>query len=180
MRRAGNRGLHDSLRNRLAVGTDHHRHLYLLGVGAGVGRFQIDDVAEEDFSAVEFVAPDDDGLEGKRAFAETCDHRLAAGLNAFGDGDFALAGEQFHRTHLAQIHAHGVVGALGGVLARGLGRELGLDLDQLAFALLLVVGLLARALIFGLGFFGLDHVDAHLAELRQDVLDLLSFDLLRG
>jgi hypothetical protein len=61
---------------------------------------------------------------------------------------------------------HGVVDALGGVLGPGLGRKLVLDLDQLAFALLLVVRLLARALIFGLGFLGLDHVDAHLAKLR--------------
>jgi hypothetical protein len=107
------------------------------------------------------------------------DHRLAAGLNAFGDGDFTFAREQLDRAHFAEIHAHGVVGALGGVLGPGLGRELGLDLDQIAFALLLVVGLLARALIFGLGFLGL-YVDAHLAELRQDVLDLLGLDLLRG
>ena len=179
MRRAGN-GRADSLRNRLAVGTDHHRHLHLLGVGAGIGGFKIDDVAEEDFSVVEFVAPDDDGLEGERAFAQPSDHRLAAGLNAFGDGEFTLARKEIHRAHFAEIHAHGVAGALGGVLGPGLGRELGLDLDQLAFALLLVVGLLARALIFGLGFLGLDHVDAHLAELRQDVLDLLGLDLLRG
>jgi hypothetical protein len=67
MRRAGNRD--DGDRNRLAVGADDHRHLHLLGVGAGVGRFEIDDVAEENFSVVEFVAPDDDGLEGERAFA---------------------------------------------------------------------------------------------------------------
>ena len=178
MRRARN-GRTDRGHDGLAVGADHRR-LHLLGVGAGVGRFQIDDVAEENFSVVEFVAPDDDGLEGERAFAQPSDHRLAAGLNAFGDGDFALAREQLDRAHLAQIHAHGVVGALGGVLGPGLGRELGLDLDQLAFALLLVVGLLARTLIFRLGFLGLDHVDAHLAELRQDVLDLLRFDLLRG
>ena len=42
----------------------------LLGVGTGIGRFEIDDVAQEDFSFVEFVAPDDDRLEGKRALAQ--------------------------------------------------------------------------------------------------------------
>ena len=40
---------------------------------------------------VELVAPDDDGLEGQRAFAQARDHRLAAGLDALGDGDFAFA-----------------------------------------------------------------------------------------
>ncbi len=90
MRRAGN-GRADRLRNRFAIGADDHRHLHLLGVGAGVGRFKVDDVAEEDFSLVQLIAPDDDGLEGERAFAKPCDHRFAAGLDALGDGDFAFA-----------------------------------------------------------------------------------------
>ena len=56
-----------------------------------------------------------------------------------------------------------------------------LDLDQLAvLALGFLLGRLARDLILGLGFLGLDHVDAHLAEHRQDILDLLGLDLLRG
>ena len=66
-------------------------------------------------AVVEFVAPDDDGLEGQRAFAQAGDHRLAAGLDALGDGDFALARQQLHRAHLAQVHAHRIVGALGGL-----------------------------------------------------------------
>ncbi len=93
----------------------HARHRgHVLGVGAGVGRFEIDDVAQEDLGVVEFVAPDDDGLKRQRAFAKPCDHRFAAGLDAFGNGDFALAREQLHRAHLAQVHSDGVVGALGG------------------------------------------------------------------
>jgi hypothetical protein len=53
-----------------------------------------------------------DGLERQQALAQAGDHRLAAGLDALGDGDLALAGEQLDQTHLAQIHAHGIVGAL--------------------------------------------------------------------
>ena len=34
-------------------------------------------------------------------------------LDALGDDDFALAGEQFHRAHLAHVHAHRVGGAAG-------------------------------------------------------------------
>ena len=85
----------------------------LLAVGAGVGRLEIDDVAQQDLGVVEFVAPDDDRLEGERAFAQARDHRLAAGLDPLGDGDFALARQELDRAHLAQIHAHRIVGALG-------------------------------------------------------------------
>ena len=151
----------------------------MLGVGARIGRFQIDDVAEEDFSFVELVAPDDDGLEGQRALAQAGDHRLAAGLDALGDGDFALARQQLHRAHFAQIHAHRIVGALGRLLGLGLGRRLRRDLDQFAALALLLFGLLAGFLfVVGLGFLGLDDVDAHLAHHRQHVLDLLGGDLL--
>ena len=50
-------------------------------------------------------------LEGQRAFAHAADHHVAAGLDALGDGDLALAGQQLDRAHLAQIHAHRIVGA---------------------------------------------------------------------
>ena len=93
-----------------------------LGVGPGVGGVEIDDVAQQDFAGVELVAPDDDGLERQRAFAEAPDHDLAAGFDALGDGDFALAREQLHRAHLAQIHAHRIVGAVGGS-ALGVGDD---------------------------------------------------------
>ena len=153
---------------------------HLLGVGAGIGRFEVDDVAQEDLALVELVAPDDDRLEGERAFAQAGDHRLAAGLDALGDRDLALAGEQFHRAHLAQIHPHRIVGALGRLLRLGFRRRLGRDLDELAGLGLLLLGLLAGlAFLVGLGFLGLDHVDAHLAHHRQNVLDLLGGHLLR-
>ena len=168
----------DRLRDRLAVGADRRRHG--LGVGTGIGRFEVDDVAQEDFALVELVAPDDDGLEGERALAQARDHRLAAGLDALGDGDLALAREQLHRAHFAQIHAHGIVGALGRLLGLGLGRDLLLDFDQLAaFALGFLVGLFALLLAFLARLLGLDHVDAHLAEHGEHVLDLLGIDLFR-
>ena len=54
---------------------------------------------------------------------------------------------QLHRAHFAQIHAHRIIRALGRLLGLGLGRDLLLDLDQLAaLALGLFVGLLARLL----------------------------------
>ena len=158
---------------RLAVGADGRRQQrvhVVLGVGAGIGRFEIDDVAKEDLSLVEFVAPDDDGLEGQRAFAQARDHRLAAGLDALGDGDFALARQQFDRAHLAQIHADGIVGALAGLGLLDFGDGLLRDLDQ--FVVGLVLGLFL-VLFLAVGVLGLGDVDAHVGEHRHDVLDLL-------
>src|SRR5262245_50966727 len=137
MRRARNRRA-DGGYDRLAVGADLRR-LHLLRVGAGIGRLEIDDVAEEDFSFVELVAPDDDGLEGKRAFAQARDHRLAAGLDALGNRDFALARQQLDRAHLAQIHTHGIVGALGGLFLLGGRQRLRLGLDDFRAGVVIVV-----------------------------------------
>ncbi len=96
-----------------------------LAFGAdGVHRFQIDDVAQQDLALVQLVAPHGERFEGQRAFAQRADHQLAAGLDALGDGDFAFAGEELDAAHLAQIHAHRIVGA---VVLLGGGAGLGDD-----------------------------------------------------
>ncbi len=77
-------------RDRLPIGANHGRG-HRFGVGTGIGRFEIDDVAQEDLSLVELVAPNDDGLERERALAQASDHRFAAGLDALGDRNLALA-----------------------------------------------------------------------------------------
>ena len=120
------RGRHRAGDARLAgnagrVGVRHALH----GIGARVGRLQVDDVAQEHLSFVQLIAPDDDRLEGERAFAQPRDHRLAAGLDALGDRDLALAREELDRAHLAQVHAHGIVGALARLGFLGLGNGLG-------------------------------------------------------
>ena len=153
---------------------DRHHRRGLLGVGAGIGRLEIDDVAQQDFRRRELVAPDDDGLEGQRALAQPLDHRLAAGLDTLGDGDLALAAQQLHRAHLAQIHAHRIVGAVA-ALAR-----IRLAGDGSAGAL----GQFRRFFLGGLrlGLFDLvlvDDVDAHVREHRHDVLDLVGRHFLR-
>src|SRR5215471_16950588 len=169
-----------------AAGGAHHRRRHGRGVGPGIGRFEVDDVAQEHLSLVELVAPNDDGLEGEWALAQAGDHRFAAGFDALGDGDLALARQKLRRAHFAQIHAHRIVRALGRLLGLGFSRDLLLDLYQFAaLAPGLFVGLLARLLsLFALSLFarllGLDDVDAHLAENREHILDLLGIDLLRG
>src|ERR1700730_914054 len=105
-----------------AVGPNHRRR-HDLDVRAGIGCIEVDDVAQEDLALIELVPPDNDGLESERAFAKPPDHGLAAGLDTLGDGDLALARKQFHRAHFTEINAHGVVGALGGILGRGFDRN---------------------------------------------------------
>jgi hypothetical protein len=104
----------------------------------------------------------------------------AAGLDALGDRDLAFAGQQVHRAHLAQIHAHRIVGTVRGLLGLGLGRQFRLGRDQLVLALRLLVGLLRRAVLFRFGVLVLDDVDAHLVEHREQILDLLGIGLVGG
>src|SRR5690606_25274297 len=98
---------------RLGVFLDTLDDRRLLGLGAGIGGFEVNDLAQENLALVELIAPDDDGLEGQRALAETRDHRLAAGLDALRNRDFALARQQLDRAHLAQVHADRIVGTVG-------------------------------------------------------------------
>ena len=173
MRRLGLRRLGRRRSDRLCRLDRHHRRR-LLGVGTGIGRFEIDDVAQQNFGCGELVAPDDDGLEGQRALAEALDHRLAAGLDALGDGDFALA-ESSSTEPISRRYMR------TGSSVRSLPSRV---LDLLATAVPVFsassVDLLFRGV--GLGLFDLvlvDDVDAHVREHRHDVLDLLGGDFLR-
>jgi hypothetical protein len=61
-----------------------------------VGRVEVDDVAKVDFAPLELVPPDGDGLESEWALAESREHHLAAGFDAFGNGHLARARKQVH------------------------------------------------------------------------------------
>ena len=151
----------------------------LLCLRAFIGRFEIDDIAEQNLAFVQLVAPDDDGLEGEGTFAQAGDHRFAAGLDALGDGDFALARQKLHRAHLAQVHAHWIVGALGRLGTGGGRRDGGLRGNRPAAALILVGLVGASGLLGFLAFFRVDDVDAHVGQHRHRVFDLLGGHLLR-
>ena len=104
-------------------------------------------------------------LEGERAFAQAGDHHLAAGLDALGDGDFALARQQLDRAHLAQIHAHRIVGAVGGFGVR-VATAFGGRPRRARRLRLVFLGRRSSASASS-GLFALDDVDAHLVEHRM-------------
>src|SRR5215471_724488 len=70
---------------------------------AGIACLEIYDVTQEDPAVAEFVTPDYDTLERKRALAQAGDDRPTTGLDALGDRDLALPREQIDRADLAQI-----------------------------------------------------------------------------
>ena len=135
------------------------------------GGFEVDDVAQQDLLVQKLLAPHGDGLEGQRAFAQARDHRVAAGLDPLGDGDLALAGQQFDRTHFAQVHAHRVVGAIQLFGFRGRNRHLARGRSDHGDGPAL--RLLGRIVV-------LDHVDAHFRQHRHHILDLFGRGVFGG
>ncbi len=91
-------------------------------------------------------------------------------LDALGDFDLALTGQQFDGAHLAHVHAHGI----------GRAPEFGIDARQRS------LGFLGNVFIIGYGRigeqyrFGIRRLfvyrDAHIVDHVDDVLDLLRID----
>ena len=116
---------------------------------------RIDELLDDPRVAARVLEQLQDLLEDHGVVGEgLVDLRLAL-LDALGDLDLALAVEQLDRAHLAQVHAHRVVGLLDG-LARFLGR-------------LALAGRAAPRRPIGVG----DDLDAELSELLVDELEIL-------
>ena len=115
-----------------------------------------DDFLDVADAALEVFAEADDLTDNDGRTRDGLHHAELAALDALGDFDFALAGEQGHGAHLAQVHADGVVG-----LFERAGREVEFD----------VVGVFA-GLVVGVAVFG---VAGAAAALGQDV-DALGVD----
>ena len=135
---------------------------------AAIGGVEIDDVAQQNPVLAKSVTPIDDGAQRHRTFTDGADHALAAGLDALGDGDLALAREQLDIAHLAQIHTHRVVGP---AVLLGLVRLGGSGSSSPRRNFL-------RRGVFGLLVF--HHIDAHFREHRHGVLDLFGGKLILG
>ncbi len=142
-----------------------------LGLGAAVGRLEIDHVAQQDLALADLVAPADDRAHGQRALAQGLEHGVAPGLDALGDLDLALAREQLDRAHLAQIHPHRVVGPAE-VLLVDRGRAL------LLLALALEISLRPAGAVAALVIAADAH--AHLLEHRDQLVEQVGRDLLLG
>ncbi len=127
------------------------------------GGFKVDDIAQKNVFVQKFVAPDGDRLKGQRAFAQARNHRVAAGLDPFGDGNFAFARQQFDTAHFAQIHAHRIVCAIQLFRRPGPKRD---------FAVRCGFDNGGGFTVFVVGLFVLDDVDAHFGQHRHHVFDL--------
>ena len=154
------------------------------GFGACESGVQVNNIAQQYLAFVQLVAPDNDGLKCKRAFAQTGNHGFAASLNALGNGNLAFARQKFHRTHFAQIHPHRIVravgarGGFGGFCDRRSRRTVfGLGfivvIGRCRVSISVIVGVIViRAVIF-------DDRNAHFREHGHDVFDLLGSKLFR-
>ena len=129
-----------------------------------VGRLEVDDVAQQDLALADRVAPADDRAHRQRALAQRLEHGVAPGLDALGDLDLALAREQLDRAHLAQVHAHRIVGAAE-VLLVDRGGTLGLVALALEVGLGDAVG--AAAVLVAAD------ADAHLVEHQKQLVHQL-------
>ncbi len=80
-----------------------------LGVGVRVDEAG-DHVGQADLAVLEALVLAQDFGDGLGVVAQGGEHLRLAVLDALGDQDLALAGEQFHGPHLAHVHTHRVGG----------------------------------------------------------------------
>ena len=116
-------------------------------------------------------------LDRPREAGQRTQHLGQAFLDALGDGDFAFAGQQLDRAHLAHVHAHRVGGAAGlGIQRRQRGGGFlgGGVVDFAATA-----GLAGEQQGLGIRR-NFVHLDAHAVDHADDVFDLLRVDHVVG
>ncbi len=117
-----------------------------------------DQLAHGALAALELLAHLDDFLRDLRRARDRLDDRELALLDALRDRHLALAGEQRHRAHLAQVHADRVVG-----LVERARREVEVAL----------LAALALQLVVAVGLLGVDDLDAGAAERAEQIVQLL-------
>jgi hypothetical protein len=141
-----------------------------------LGRIQVahDNVGEAAFFLGDQVILIQHALDRARIEGHGGQHLADAFLDALGDNDFALAGQQFDGTHFAHVHAHRIGGAAGfgfhgGQCGGGFG---GGDIVGGRVAL-------GHQQLVGVGC-GFKHLDAHVVDHLDDVFDLVRVgDVLR-
>ncbi len=153
-------------------------------LGHGRGGFFLDQVVEADdhfgqalLAFLVCFVIGQHRLNGQREGAQCSLHLAQAFLDALGDGDFAFAGQQLHRAHLAHVHAHRVGGAATfgvqcGQCSSGFFRGGVIDFTVAGVAV-------AEHQRVGVGGNFMD-VDAHAGDQTDDVFDLLRVDHVVG
>ena len=135
----------------------------------------IDHLVDADFVAFDALREREDFGDRGRACGNRLDHVLQAVLDALRDFDFAFARQQLDRAHLPHIHAHRVGGA----------AEFRIDGGERRLSLLdhVQVGDRGRRVRhqqrLGIGRLVV-HVDAHVVDHADDVLDLLGVEHVVG
>ena len=107
------------------------------------------------------IAHRHDRAGDRRRAGDRLDHGELAALDALGNFDLALAGEERDRAHLAEVHPDRVVG-----LVERAGGQVELEL----------LGPLARAvqqLVFAILLFGIDDFDSGAAERAEQIIELV-------
>ena len=139
-------------------------HLPLAIVDLVVGQLFVDkrhELADAPLLVLELIAHRHDRAGDGRRARDRLDHRQLAALDALGDLDLALAREEGHRAHLAEVHPDRVVGLVeragGQVELELLGAFAG-AVEQLVLAVLL---------------FGIDDFDAGAAERAEQIVELV-------
>ena len=148
----------------LAHGLDLPQDLLLAVVDLLVGQLFVDEgdeLADAALVVLELIAHLHDRPGDRRRARDRLDHRELAALDALGDLHLALAREQGHRAHLAQVHPDGVVR-----LVERPRREIELDfLGAFAGAV--------EQLLLAIGLLGVDDLDARAAERAEQIVQLV-------
>ena len=155
------------------------RRVALRGGTQVFGFVRIDDpghqVAQLHLPGAAFLEAVQQVLHGRQVIGHQALDFAAALFDAAGDADFAFPGQQFHRTHLAHVQAHRIGGSAQFDLERA-DRVLGLVHVAFVggFAFGQRQGVRIRNLVL------LVHLDVHVAQHVDDLLDLLHLDDLVG
>ncbi len=120
-----------------------------------------DELADGARAGLQLIAHRDNHLRDGRRPGDGLDDRELAALDAARDLDFALAGEQRDRAHLAEVHPHGVVG-----LVQRARREV-----QLHF--FAALGRPVELLLLQIRLLGVDDFDARAAKRIKKVIELV-------
>ncbi len=149
---------------RLSDRLDLPKHLTLAVIDLVVGQLFVDkrhELADASLFVLELIAHRHDRAGDRRRAGDRLDDRQLAAFDALGDLDLALAGEEGHGAHLAEVHADRIVGLVecaGGQVELELLGSFPSAVQQLVFAILL---------------FGIDDLDPGAAERAEQIIELV-------